>query len=179
MHFREAKFQNFPGKHAPGPLYCIRAFSAPSYFCRTNSELLPPGLLLPMANTQYDITHLNYTKRCFFFSVKKGAPFLLYKNIYFKDYRHEVHSSLKCTNTPTPPPPPRRKSCVRAWATISWNIETEAIFKTPYGWCKIGRYKFHHAIFPFFLSAQSLFSLTKRVLRLTPQAPPDISPGIQ
>ena len=25
MHFREVKFQNFPGEHAPGPPYCTRA----------------------------------------------------------------------------------------------------------------------------------------------------------
>ena len=66
VHFREAKFQNFPGEHAPGPPYCTRAFGARYYFCRTNSELLPPGLLLPMGNTQYNITYLTYTKRCFF-----------------------------------------------------------------------------------------------------------------
>ena len=29
-----------------------------------------------MANTQYDITYLNYTKICFFFSVEKGAPYI-------------------------------------------------------------------------------------------------------
>ena len=40
---------------------------------------------LPMPNTQYDITYLNYTKRCFFFLVEKGAPSLLYRNIYFND----------------------------------------------------------------------------------------------
>ena len=43
-HSREAKFQNFPGGHAPGPSQCTRAFGARSYFSRTNSELLPPGL---------------------------------------------------------------------------------------------------------------------------------------
>ena len=44
VDFREAKFQNFPGEYAPGPRNCTRAFGAPAYFCRTNSELLPPGL---------------------------------------------------------------------------------------------------------------------------------------
>ena len=32
VHFREAKSQNLPGKHAPGPPYCTRFFGAPSYF---------------------------------------------------------------------------------------------------------------------------------------------------
>ena len=61
VHFKEAKFQNFPGEHAPDPL-------ARYYFCRTNSELLQPGLLFPIGNTQYNITYLTYkyTKRCFF-----------------------------------------------------------------------------------------------------------------
>ena len=60
VHFREAKFQNFPGEHAPGPPYCTRY-----YFCWTNTELLSPGFLLPMGNTQY-VTYLTYTKRSFF-----------------------------------------------------------------------------------------------------------------
>ena len=54
-------------------------------FAGLNSELLPPSLLLPMGNTQYNITYLNYTKRCFFFTVEKSAPSVLYKDIYFKD----------------------------------------------------------------------------------------------
>ena len=70
VHFREAKFQNFPEEHAPRPRSVLAALALHPifwYFCRTNSELLPPGLLLPMVNTQYDITYLNYTKRSFFF----------------------------------------------------------------------------------------------------------------
>ena len=66
VHFREAKLKNFPGEHAPGPRPCTHAFGTPYYFCGPNSELLPPGLLFPMGNTQYNITYLTYTKRCFF-----------------------------------------------------------------------------------------------------------------
>ena len=40
VHFREAKFQNFPEEHVPGTPYCTRAFGARNYFCRTSSELL-------------------------------------------------------------------------------------------------------------------------------------------
>ena len=65
VHFREAKFQNFPGEHAPGPPWPTRAFGARYYLGRTNSELLPPGWLFPIGNTYY-ITYLTYTKRCFF-----------------------------------------------------------------------------------------------------------------
>ena len=61
VHFREAKFQNFPGEHAPGPPYYTRY-----YFCWTNTELLSPCFLLPMGNTQYNVTYLTYTKRSFF-----------------------------------------------------------------------------------------------------------------
>ena len=62
MHFREAQFQNFPGAHAPDPSPSCTRY----YFCRNNYELLPPGLLLPKDNTQYNITYLTYTERCFF-----------------------------------------------------------------------------------------------------------------
>ena len=74
VHFREAQVQNFPGKHAPGPPLCTRY-----YFCRNSSELLPSGLLLPMDDTQYNITYLTYIN----FSVEKGAPSVLqYTEIY-------------------------------------------------------------------------------------------------
>ena len=52
VHFREAKR--------------TRAFGARYYFCRTNFELFPPGLLFPIGNTPYNITYLTYTKGCFF-----------------------------------------------------------------------------------------------------------------
>ena len=52
-------------------------------------------------------------KKMFLFSVAKGAPSVLYRDIYFKDCRHEVRSSLKCT------PPPRQKGCVRACHIIT------------------------------------------------------------
>ena len=38
--------------------------SARSYFCLANSELLPPGMLLPTVNTNSQ--YLNYTKTFFF-----------------------------------------------------------------------------------------------------------------
>ena len=47
---------------------------------RTNSELLPPGWLFPIGNTYCDITYLMYT-----ILVEKGAPPVLYRDIYFKD----------------------------------------------------------------------------------------------
>ena len=59
VHFREAKFQNFPGEHAPGPPSVLVPLAV--------DPLLPPGLLLPIGSTQYNITYLNYTKRCFLF----------------------------------------------------------------------------------------------------------------
>ena len=52
VHFREAKRTH--------------AFGARYYFCRTNFELFPPGLLFPIGNTPYNITYLTYTKGCFF-----------------------------------------------------------------------------------------------------------------
>ena len=63
-----------PSVLAPLALHPIFAGLTLNYFRR-----------LPMANTRYDITYLNYTKRGLFFSVEKGAPSLLYRNIYFKD----------------------------------------------------------------------------------------------
>ena len=75
VHFREAKFQNSPGKHVPGP---------PSVL-----EPIFTGLTLNCFRRacyyQWVITYLNYTKRCFFLTVEKDAPFVLYRDIYFKD----------------------------------------------------------------------------------------------
>ena len=65
---------NFPGEDAPKPSYCNRAFGARNYFCQTNSELLPLGLLVPMGNSQYNITYLNCTKDVSFLS-RKGCTF--------------------------------------------------------------------------------------------------------
>ena len=67
----EKLISKFPGGACPRPpppplLQRTRAFSARYYFCRTNFELLPPGLLFPIGNTQYNITYLTYTKGCFF-----------------------------------------------------------------------------------------------------------------
>ena len=81
MHFREAKFQKFPGEHAPGPPTVVAPMALDPIF----AGLTLNCLLLPMGNTQYNITYLNYTKRRFFFSVEKGAPSILYRDIYFKD----------------------------------------------------------------------------------------------
>ena len=74
VHFREAKFQNFPGEHAPGPPQHTRAFGAPYYFCQTNSEMLPPGVIVPIGNTQYNNTYLTYAKNVSFLS-RKGCTF--------------------------------------------------------------------------------------------------------
>ena len=46
VHFREAKFQNFPGEHAPGPPSVLVTLAV--------DPLLPPGLLLPIGSTQYN-----------------------------------------------------------------------------------------------------------------------------
>ena len=68
-------FKIFRGDMPPDPLvYSIQ-------FLPDNSELLPPGLLLPMDNTQYNIMYLTYTA----LSVEKYAPSVLYGDIYFKD----------------------------------------------------------------------------------------------
>ena len=71
VHFREAKFKNSPGSMPPDSTPLVYSI----LFCRTNSELLPPGLLLPMGNTQYNITYPKYTKRCFLLTVGKGCTF--------------------------------------------------------------------------------------------------------
>ena len=41
----------------PDPPSVFAPFGAQDYFCRTNFELLPPALLLPLGNTQYNITY--------------------------------------------------------------------------------------------------------------------------
>ena len=67
VHFREAKFQNFPEGHGPRPLTCTRAFGAPFYFCHNNSLVFPTGLPLPMGSSHYNVTYLKYTKTFFLF----------------------------------------------------------------------------------------------------------------
>ena len=85
VHFREAKFQNFQGEHAHGLSKCTRAFGAQYYFYRINSELLQPGLLLPLSNTQYN-DYVSYVhKKMFLFSVEKDAPSVLYRDTDFKE----------------------------------------------------------------------------------------------
>ena len=79
--FREAKFQIFPGEHTPGPPYCARAFGARYYFCRTNSELLPPGLLLPMAVILSVILRILPTQKDVSFLSRKRVHLLYYTEI--------------------------------------------------------------------------------------------------
>ena len=64
----------------PDPPSVFAPFGAQDYFCQTNFELLPPALLLPLGNTQYNITYLMYTKRCFF-SQQKKVHLLYYTDI--------------------------------------------------------------------------------------------------
>ena len=83
VHFREAKFQNFPGEHVPGRSQCTRAFGARYYFYRSNSELLRPGLLLPLSNTQYN-DYVSYVhKRNVSFLSKKGCTFRIIQRCRF------------------------------------------------------------------------------------------------
>ena len=81
-------FKISPGSMPPDPpiVYSRLRRSILCYFCWTNSEVLPPDMLLPMGNSEYNITYLNYTKTCLFFSLEKGAPSVLYRDIYFNDY---------------------------------------------------------------------------------------------
>ena len=38
--------------------------------------------ILPMGNSQYNVTYLNYTKTFFLVSVEKGAPSVFYSDIF-------------------------------------------------------------------------------------------------
>ena len=89
----------------PPPLspQCIRIFSTPSYFCLTNSDL--PCFRWACYNHRVIISiilHILTTQK-HFFSLGKGAPSVLYRDIYFKDCWHKVRSSFKC------PLPPQKK----------------------------------------------------------------------
>ena len=65
-------------------------------------------LLFISAGHNSGLYSFNLHKNMSLFSLEKGTPSVLYREIYCNDW-HEVRSSLKCT-----PPPRRRKSCVRA-----------------------------------------------------------------
>ena len=61
----------------PDASQCTLAFAG-----LLNSELLPPGLLFPMGNTQYNITYLTYTKDVSFLS-RKGCTFRIIQRYIF------------------------------------------------------------------------------------------------
>ena len=65
------------------PIFSVLAHAEKVFFKTSlpvfNSELLQPGLLLPTSNSQYNIAYLNYTE--IFFSLEKGAPSVLYRDI--------------------------------------------------------------------------------------------------
>ena len=66
VHFREARFQNFPGEHAPGHPYCTRAFGTRYYFCRSRRiDTLYPDFHFPLRNNV---------------KISEHAPILTYSN---------------------------------------------------------------------------------------------------
>ena len=101
VHFREAKFQNFPGEHQ-----CPRTPLAYSRF--RSLDIVFAGLTLKYFRRACYfqslilsiILRIFVDKKMFLFSVEKGAPSILYRDIYFKDCLHEVRSSLKCSPRP-------------------------------------------------------------------------------
>ena len=82
VHFREAKFQNFPGEHAPGPPLVYSRLPPSILFLLDYSQLLPPGLLLPLSNTQYD-DYVSYVrKKTFLFSAEKRVHLPYYTGLH-------------------------------------------------------------------------------------------------
>ena len=84
VHFREAKFQNFPGEHAPGPPSVLALLALDPIFagltlncflraCYYQWVIL--GIILRILITQKYVS----------FSVEMGALSVLYSDIYFKD----------------------------------------------------------------------------------------------
>ena len=111
VHFRKAKFQNFPGEHAPRtppPLEHTRTFGAQSYFCLTNSEVLPQDCYYQWVIVSIILRILiNYKKTFLLFTRKRYTFRILYRDIYFKDcwynWAAQAWSAPSC-----------QKSCVRA-----------------------------------------------------------------
>ena len=103
VHFREAKFQNFLGEHAPGPPSILALSALDIIFARLTLKCFRRACYFQSIILSI-ILRIFVHKKMFLFSVEKGAPSVLYSYIYFKDCRHEVRSSLKCT------PPPAKKA---------------------------------------------------------------------
>ena len=69
---------------------------------------------------------------CQAFSVEKGAPSILYRDINFKDCKHKVHSSLKCI-------PLEYGSSRDCYYRISWRLVASHCFALR--WFKDGQPK--------------------------------------
>ena len=99
VHFREAKFQNFPGNSPRPPPPPPPSVLAPS-------ALVPIFAGPTMGNSQYNITYLNQTKTFSFFSLEKSAPSVLYIDIYI--LRAADIRSAQARSAPPPLPPPKK-----------------------------------------------------------------------
>ena len=95
-------FKISPGSTPPDPTRVIAPSALDTIFAR-----------LTMGNSQYYITYLNHTHTHththtqILFSLEKGTPSVLYRDMYFKDCCHIRSAQAKSA-------PPHRKSCVRA-----------------------------------------------------------------
>ena len=72
MHFREAKFQNFPGEHGCGPPSLVAPFALDAIWAGLTLNFRRAGYFQSVILTMI-LTYLTYTKRCFLFSVERGA----------------------------------------------------------------------------------------------------------
>ena len=84
VHFREAQFQNFPGGHAPDPPTVLAPPALDTIFARITLncfrracyyQWIILSIILRILRTQKDVS----------FSIEKGVPSVLYREIYFKD----------------------------------------------------------------------------------------------
>ena len=66
----------------PDPLSLLVPLALDPTFAGLTLNCFRRACYYQLVNTQYNITYLNYTKRWGFFSLEKGAPSVLYRNIY-------------------------------------------------------------------------------------------------
>ena len=74
---------NFAGEHAPGPPLPTRAFGPTIWAGLTRNCFRRAGYFQSVILTM--ILQILRTQKMFLFSVEKGAPSVLYRDIYFKD----------------------------------------------------------------------------------------------
>ena len=99
VHFREDKFQNFLGQHAPDPPSALAPLALDLIFAGLTLNCFRRACYYQWVILSIILRVLNYTKRCFFLSVRKGCTFP--RLLTWGPLKLKLH-------TPPPHPPPKK-----------------------------------------------------------------------